>query len=522
MIDPASLEVFRHRLAAVAEAMGAGLQRAAYSPNIKERLDFSCAVFDRDGRLLAQAAHIPVHLGAMEAAVAAARRRAANWEPGDVVALNDPYEGGSHLPDITTVSPVFVPSVAAPVLYVATRAHHADVGGSMPGSLPLARELVEEGLIIPPIRLVRGGQVDEDLLSMVSANSRTPQERRGDLEAQLAAHHVGTRRLVELAGSDPSGFARFADALLEYTERLCRSRLAQLGDGSYSSTDTLDGDGMGAGPIALKVKVTLDSGSLTADFTGSDRQTTGAMNAPEAVTSSAVYYVVACLVGDIPINSGTFAPIQVIAPRGTVLNPIPPAAVSAGNVETSQRIVDVVLKSLASAAPAIVPAASQGTMNNTMVGGTDPRTNKPFSYYETLGGGAGAGPTGDGASGIQVHMTNTRNTPVEALETAYPIRVLEYALRTGSGGAGRHRGGDGLIRRLQFLGPARVTLIAERRHSRPWGLSGGEPGLTGENTLTRDGTETPVPDKTTFEAETGSVLNIRTPGGGGWGKREER
>jgi len=544
MNDPAAREVFRHRVAAVAEAMGATLRRAACSPNIKERLDFSCAVFDGAGRLLAQAAHIPVHLGALPAAVAAARAAVGDWRPGDVALLNDPYLGGSHLPDITTVSPVFAADGGAPALFVATRAHHADVGGAAPGSMAPATDLFGEGLVLPPVRLVRAGVLDRDLLAVICANSRTPDERRGDLEAQLAAHHTGAERLLELLAPDPAAFLALGDDLIQYTERLARAALAALPAGTYSFEDALDDDGQGSGPLPIAVTLTVGGGEIEADFHGTAPQAAGGVNAPLAVTQAAVYYVVACLLGDVPLNAGTFAPVAVVAPEGTLVNPRPPAAVAAGNVETSQRIVDVVLGALAAALPDRVPAASQGTMNNLTVGGFDPRLGRPFTYYETIGGGAGAGAAGPGASGLQVHMTNTRNTPVEALETAYPLRVEAYALRRGSGGAGRHPGGDGIERRLRFLAPARVSLLTERRAARPWGLAGGGAGAAGENRLVRgnagDGSEVggapgdsldvggaprgdspdvevALPAKGTVDVAAGDVLVVRTPGGGGWG-----
>jgi N-methylhydantoinase B len=521
MADPVGLEVFRHRIVAVAEAMGAALQRAAYSPNIKERQDHSCAVFDAHGRLLAQAAHIPVHLGALPAAVAAARHRVRGWRAGDVVALNDPFLGGSHLPDITTVSPVFAPGGRRPALFVATRAHHADVGGAEPGSLPIARDLFGEGLVLPPVLLVRGGRLDPDLVSLVCANSRTPAERRGDLEAQLAAHHTGTTRLGELLAADAPGLLRNAQALLAYTERRARAGLAALPAGTYRFEDVLDGDGHRSGPLRVRVALTIRGDTVSADFRGSARQVDGGVNAPRAVTASAVYYVVACVLGGLPINAGMFAPVRIIAPRGTVVNPRPPAAVAAGNVETSQRLVDVLLGALAQALPDRVPAASQGTMNNVTVGGRDPRRDGTYTYYETIGGGAGAARGQPGASGVQVHMTNTRNTPAEALEVAYPLRIEACRLRRGSGGRGTWSGGDGIERRLRFLAPARVTLVTERRTHAPWGLSGGHAGAPGEDRLCTTHGEVVLAGKGTFDAAAGDVLIVRTPGGGGWGPPED-
>lgn len=513
-------------MASVAESMGATLQRAACSPNIKERLDFSCAVFDRRGRLLAQAAHIPVHLGALPASVAAARRYRARWARGDLVVLNDPYQGGSHLPDITTVSPVFGPSGRSPLLFLATRAHHADVGGAAPGSLPNALDLLGEGLVIPPVRLKRAGRLDGDILALLCANSRSPEERRGDLEAQLAAHHAGTERLEAMARTDALGIAAEGDALIAHARRMAGAALGLLPPGVYRFEDHLEDDGQGSGPLPLVLTLEVADGRLLADFAGTAPQARGGVNAPFAVTQSAVYYVAACLAGETPVNAGLFDAVTVRAPEGCLLNPRPPAAVAAGNVETSQRVVDLLLGALAQALPDRIPAASQGTMNNLAIGGEDPRGGRPFTYYETLGGGGGAGPDGPGASGLQVHMTNTRNTPVEALETSYPLRVEAYRLRRGSGGAGRWPGGEGIERRIRFLAPAVVSLMTERRLGGPWGLAGGAPGAPGENRLLRagaasdQGAEEALPAKRSFPVEAGDALIIRSPGGGGWGRPE--
>jgi N-methylhydantoinase B len=522
MHEPVLIEVFRHRMSGVAEAMGASLQRAAYSANIKERQDHSCAVFDRHGRLLAQAAHIPVHLGAMPAAVAAARRRVRCWLPGDVVVLNDPFLGGSHLPDITTVSPVFAPGRVTPDLFVATRAHHADVGGAAPGSLPAARDLFGEGLVLPPVRIAREGILDDDLVAVICANSRTPDERAGDLAAQLAAHRTGADLLAPLLSTDRHGVHAAGTALLAYSARRAREALARLPEGRYVFADYLDDDGAAARDLRIRAAVTIAGGDLTVDFAGTAPQVPGGVNAPRAVTVSAVYYVVACLLDDVPINAGAFSPVHVHAPRGSLVNPRPPAAVAGGNVETSQRIVDVVLGALALALPERIPAASQGTMNNVIVGGIDPRTDRPYTYYETVGGGAGASPTSPGASGVQVHMTNTRNTPVEALETAFPLRVEHYGLRRGSGGSGRRDGGDGIVRCVRCLAGARVSVVSERRARPPWGLEGGGPGLPGVNVLSNARGDAVLPAKSTFDVEPGDVVTVCTPGGGGWGAPTDR
>ncbi|GIV57191.1 MAG: 5-oxoprolinase [Rhodothermaceae bacterium] len=521
MIDPIKIALYRHRFAGVAEEMGVTLQRTSYSPNIKERLDFSCAVFDEEGRLVAQAAHIPVHLGAMPDSVAAARAAVDAWAPGDVVVLNDPYEGGTHLPDLTMVSPVFLdPADPAPRFFVATRAHHADVGGMTPGSLPLSTELYQEGLILPPVKLVRAGVPNEDLLKVLLRNVRTPEERRGDLDAQRAAHTVGERRLRELvARHGLDEVCAYARHLQAYSERLVRAALATWPDGDYAFEDHLVLDDEGpARRIPLRVTARIRGDAVTFDFTGTADAVDRSFNAVMSITRSACYYVVRCLAGDdVPVNAGCFAPVAVMAPEGCLVNARPPAAVAGGNVETSQRIVDVVLGALAQALPARVPAASQGTMNNVTIGGRTAE-GRPFTYYETLGGGMGAGPDADGLSGVHVHMTNTRNTPVEALEMAYPFRVERYALRPGSGGRGRHRGGDGLVRVYAMDAPATVTLLTERREAGPWGLAGGEPGAPGRNLLRHaDGREETLPSKCTRRLAPGDRLILETPGGGGFG-----
>jgi len=523
--DAVALEIFKHLFASVAEEMGVTLGRTGYSPNIKERRDYSCAVFLGDGRMLAQAAHIPVHLGAMPASVRAAIEHVAPFAPGDVVALNDPYLGGTHLPDITLVSPVFVPGEPEPSFFVASRAHHADVGGMSPGSMPLSTELYQEGIIIPPIKLVEGGRVNEAALSLIVRNSRTPGERRGDLAAQHAAHEVGARRLLEIVGQ--YGLAevnRQAGELIAYAERLTRALLRDLPEGTYTFEDALDGDGITPGPVPIRVALTVADGEMTVDFTGSAPAVRGSVNAVEAIVVSAVSYVLRCIAGAaLPMNHGVLAPVRVVVPPGSVLNPGPPHAVAGGNVETSMRVVDVLYGALAQALPGAIPAASQGTMNNLTFGGVDPRSGQPFAYYETIGGGAGAGPQADGASGVHCHMSNTLNTPVEALEYELPVRVRRYALRRGSGGRGRYRGGDGLVREIEFLAPARVTILSERRERAPYGLAGGEPGQPGENRLRRaDGgansDEEVLPGKASFDVQPGDVLCIGTPGGGGWGE----
>jgi N-methylhydantoinase B len=517
--DPIRLEIFKHLLAAIAEEMGVVLRKASYSPNIKERRDFSCAVFDAQGRMIAQAAHIPVHLGSMPLSVAAAIQDFTDLAPGDVIALNDPFRGGTHLPDITLVSPVFLPGAAQPYGFVASRAHHADVGGMTPGSMPVAREIYQEGLIIPPVRLARQGEIDQGILDLILANVRTPQERLGDLWAQIAANRRGAERLVELVSRyGDAQVADYMEALLAYTERMTRSLLRSLPDGQFRFTDYLDDDGVGDQPIPISVCVTIEQDCAVVDFTGSAPQQRGSINAVYAITLSAVYYVFRCLLGlDVPNNTGCLVPIQVIAPAGSVVNARSPAPVAGGNVETSQRIVDVLLGALAQAGAGRIPAASQGTMNNLTIGGNDPQRGA-FAYYETIGGGMGARPTSPGPSAIHSHMTNTLNTPAEALEYAYPLRVLRYAVRRGSGGAGKYSGGDGICRDIQVLVDCQATLLSERRRIPPYGLEGGAPGAMGENILIRDGGEHPLPGKGTVELRAGDILSIRTPGGGGFGK----
>jgi N-methylhydantoinase B len=526
-LDPITLEIFKNLFISVAEEMGVTLGRTAYSPNIKERRDFSCACFLADGRMIAQAAHIPVHLGAMPASVRAALEAFKTWAPGDLVVLNDPYLGGTHLPDITMVSPVFVEKTLA--FFVASRAHHADVGGMSPGSMPLASEIYQEGLIIPPVKLVEAGQINQAVLDIILRNVRTPVERRGDLAAQMAAHRVGEGRLHEIvARYDLEETLVYARGLLAYAERLTRAAIARIPDGAYSFADEMDDEGIPdtqypnqakseAGP-RIQATVFVQGDNMVVDFSGSSPAVVGPLNAVRAITESATWYVARCVAGgDMPVNSGTFSPVQVIVPRGSLLDANPPHAVAGGNVETSQRVVDVVLGALATALPGLIPAASQGTMNNVTVGGHDPERDAPFAYYETIGGGAGAGPAGDGLSGIHVHMTNTLNTPVEAMEYAYPVRIRQYALRRGSGGAGQHCGGDGLVREIEFLCPATVTILSERRRTTPYGLSGGEPGEPGRNVLIRAGEERDLPGKVEIRVQTGDVLSLRTPGGGGWG-----
>jgi len=524
--DPIQLEVFKHRFAAVAEEMGVVLKKASYSPNIKERRDYSCAVFNAEGKMIAQAAHIPVHLGSMPMSVkAAVDAFPQDLYPGDVIILNDPFSGGTHLPDITLVSPVYLDAgehagEEKPFAFVATRAHHADVGGMTPGSMPVATEIYQEGLIIPPIRLVSRGVIEKDVLNLILANVRTPTEREGDIWAQIAANHRGEQRLVDMFQEFGAGTVdKYMSDLLSYTERMTRELLKKIPNGEYEFSDRMDNDGISEESVLIKVRITIKDDSANVDFTGSAPQQTGSINAVYAITLSAVYYVFRCLLDlDVPNNEGCLSVIDVIAPEGSVVNAVHPVPVAGGNVETSQRIVDVLLGALAKAVPDRIPAASQGTMNNVTIGGAG--DGMPFTYYETIGGGMGAPPDGNGPSGVHSHMTNTLNTPVEALEFAYPLRVLKYEIREKSGGEGQYSGGDGIRRDIEMLTDVQVTLLTERREIGPYGIDGGQPGEKGMNLKLINGEETLLPGKGSFSMKSGDVLSIRTPGGGGYGKPE--
>ena len=519
-VDAISLEVFRNLLTSAAEEMGVALGRTAYSVNIKERRDYSCAVFGPRGDMVAQAAHIPVHLGAMTASVRAGLDRL-DLGPGDIAVLNDPYLGGTHLPDVSLMAPVYVGSDL--IGYVANRGHHADIGGMAPGSLPLSTDLYQEGIIIPPLKLIEAGVLNDALLELICNNTRTPVECRGDFAAQIAAIRTGERRLVGL--TERYGMPTLhehMDAVLDYAEALTRAALRALPDGSYDFEDVMEGDGVTDDPLPIRCTVTLADGGITFDFSGTAPQTAGCINTPLAVTESAALYVTRALVAqDIPANDGVRRAVTLIAPVGCLINAKSPHAVSGGNTETSQRVTDVMLGALAQAAPGVVPAASQGSMNNVLVGGRDPRSGGQYVYYETIAGGLGAGPSGPGASGVQSHMTNTLNTPVEALEYAFPLRVRQYAIRPGSGGRGLYDGGDGVVRELEFLAPAQVTLITERRTTRPYGLAGGGAAQAGRNVLDRDGAEHEIGAKAELNAREGDRLRIETPGGGAWGATSE-
>jgi N-methylhydantoinase B len=556
MPDPVELEVFRNLYHSIAEEMGATLRRTSFSPNIKERRDYSCAVFDSTGRVIAMGDHMPVHLGSMPMSVAAAIKQCA-LDPGDMVMLNDPFRGGTHLPDITLVMPVYLGGrkssgrrgrplhITTPDFYVASRAHHADVGGMYPGSMGPCREIYQEGLRIPPIKIMSGGKLVADVLALLLNNVRTPEEREGDLGAQIAACETGAQRLREICSRYGTARAKRAAAdLLAYSEELMRAFLRTIPPGRYQAEDFLDDDGVDDKPVRIAVTVEVPrmharkpavemrlaasrlsyrkKPQLTIDFTGSDPQVQGAVNAVEAITYSACFYVFRCLLNDdVPATSGLMRPLRLIAPSGTVVNAKPPAAVAGGNVETSQRIVDVLLKALAMAMPDRIPAAASGTMNNLTIGGIDPQSGEPFAYYETIAGGMGARPTKNGVSGVHTHMTNSLNTPAEALEYAYPIRLWQYSLRANSGGAGLHRGGDGIVREIEVLTDCQVTLLADRRVHGPYGLAGGSDGARGRTVIIRSkGAREELPGKTSVRLRSGERVRIESPGGGGWGPVE--
>lgn len=545
--DPIALEIFKNIYHSIAEEMGAALRRTAFSPNIKERRDYSCAIFDARGEVIAMGDHMPVHLGSMPMSVRAAIE-SCDLEPGDVVMLNDPFRGGTHLPDITLVAPVYIGSSqtataagrgrrsrksgARPDFFLASRAHHADVGGTYPGSMGLCREIYQEGLRIPPVRIMRAGRMEQDVLALLLNNVRTPDEREGDLGAQIAACHTGAERLQEICqryGLERAKTA--AQELLDYSEQMMRAFLARVPRGTYRAEDFMDGDGISEKPvrIAVAVKVAGARGRVahghmvSVDFTGTNHQVEGSINAVEAITYSACFYVFRCLLtDDVPATAGLMRPIRVVVPAGTVVNARPPAAVAGGNVETSQRIVDVLLRALAEAIPERIPAAASGTMNNLTIGGSDPLTGEPFAYYETIAGGMGGRPTKPGVSGVHTHMTNSLNTPAEALEYSYPLRVRKYSLRRGSGGSGKYRGGDGILREIEVLTDAEVTLLADRRKRGPWGLSGGREGASGKTSILRqDGMVEELPGKFNVRLSKGDRVRVETPGAGGWGKPKQ-
>ncbi len=517
--DPIEFEIFKNIFVSIAEEMGITLCRTGFSPNIKERLDYSCAIYDQHGQTIAQGDHMPVHLGAMPLSVDAAIKHV-KMEPGDVVILNDPFRGGTHLPDITLVQPVFLEGESAPSFYVANRAHHSDVGGISPGSMPLAQEVFAEGLILPPVKLVRRGRICRDVMALILANVRTPIEREGDLSAQIASNRVGETRLRALAARyGLNSVRKHARAVQDYAERILRQTIAAIPDGEYSFEDVMDDDGFSRERIRIRATIRINGDHAEVDFTGTELQSSGGVNANFAITLSATLYCFRCLVEeDVLYNSGISRPIRVIAPQGTIVNAVHPAAVAGGNVETSQRITDVVLGALARALPQTIPAASQGTMNNVTLGGMRPDDSCHFAYYETIGGGMGGRNGQPGLSGVHTHMSNTRNTPIEAIEHYLPVRIRRYALRQNSGGVGRYPGGEGILREYEMLTDTSITLLSERRASHPYGAQGGQPGACGSNSILRaNGSVESVPAKARLELKPGERLRIETPGGGGFG-----
>ncbi len=513
-LNPVELKLFASRVSAICDEMGLVLKRTAFSPNIKDRLDFSCALFGPQGELFAQAAHIPVHLGSMAFAMkdlVAVRE----WQAGDMLVVNDPYLGGTHLPDVTLIAPVFDAQGETLFGFVANRAHHANIGCDTPGSMPVSRSLAEEGIIIPPTLLFAAGQIQEDCLRLLGIDDA---ELSGDFAAQAGANQIGVSRLRDLV--DRTGLNTYRDGMIElndYADRITAAALRSLQAGNYTFRDFLDDDGFSSGEIPLQVTLSIDSDSACLNFAGSSAMVAGNLNCPESVVAAAVFYCFRCLLPDeAPACDGLFRRIKIKTKPGSIVNARRPAAVAAGNVETSTRLVDLVFGSLAQALPDRIPAASQGTMNNIAVGHIDDATGSRWDYYETLAGGIGGGPNFNGLDCVHSHMTNTLNTPVESLEMHFPLRVRHYAVRQGSGGDGKHRGGNGVIREYEFLAPAQLSLLTERREHRPWGLYGGDDGACGENLLNGKS----LPGKCTLAVKTGDRLLVRTPGGGAWGKSE--
>ena len=522
--DPVRLEIFKNVFHSIAEEMGGVLRRSAFSPNIKERRDYSCAVFNGAGEVLAMGDHMPVHLGSMPASVDAAIR-SMDLRSGDVALLNDPYAGGTHLPDLTMVMPVYLAGESKPMFYVANRAHHADVGGAQAGSMSLSREIFEEGIRIPPVKLLENGRIVHDALQLILANVRTPNEREGDLTAQIAACRVGERRLLEVVrkyGRRETDI--YGQHLLDYSAKMTRATLRGIPDGIYRAEDFMDSDGITSEPVAIRVSIRVRGDRAEVDFTGSSPECAGSINAVRAIANSAVFYVFRCLLDDqVPATSGLLRPIRINAPEGSVVNARPPCAVAGGNVEASQRIVDTLLRALTKAIPSRIPAASQGTMNNLTLGGRDTRRGRngtPFAYYETIAGGMGARPDRNGENGIHTHMTNSLNTPVEVFEHVYPVRVRRYGIRRSSGGTGKYRGGDGVIREIELLVPMQVGMLSDRRRFGPYGLAGGAAGKTGKNEVITASRSKTVPAKGSFYAPAGAIVRIESPGGGGWGKHQ--
>lgn len=512
-MDSIEISIFKNIFQSVSDEMGKILQLSALSPNIRERMDFSCALFTGDGESFSFGSHIPVHLGAMPLSVNEVLK-ITTPESGDTIMLNDPYRGGTHLPDITMISPVYFKG--KPEFYVANRAHHSDVGGMQAGSMPLASQIFQEGLIIPPVKIVRKNKLNMDILDMLLANVRTPKERRGDIFAQIAANKRGSQRITEFV--EKYGLNKIKDysgELISYTERLFLNFLKTLPEGEYHGEDILDDDGFGGKNIKIRLRLTVKRKKMIFDFSESDPQTNGGLNANRAIAFSAVLYVLNTLLReDIPINSGVMRPVELILKQGSLLNPVKPAAMAGGNVETSQRITDVIFKTVSKIIKDSIPAASQGTMNNISFGYMN------SAYYETIGGGAGASPESDGISAVHSHMTNSLNTPVEVVERDYPVLIRSYSVRKNSGGHGNYSGGNGIVREYQFLENMNVSLLTERRSNSPWGLNGGGKGKKGENILIRDEKSIKLNSKLNMDVRKGDILKIKTPGGGGYGEKK--
>ncbi len=521
MVSPVDIQVTNKILTAIAEEMGIVLQKAAMSSNIKERRDFSCAIFDAKGNMLSQAAHIPVHLGAMPLTISALKDLF-ELRPGDIIITNDPYKGGTHLPDITLMSGVFHPSSSKPVFYLLSRAHHADVGGAAPGSMALASSLFDEGVLIEPMLLKKEGKLCKDAIEPIIAKMRNPDERLGDLHAQMAALSRGEMRLKNIiAKQGLEGLYDCIGPLLDYGERIMKNLISSIPDGEYEFEDFLDDDGVSTTPVPLRCKLSIHNSKAVVDYTNSADQLTTSLNTVRSVTASATYYVFFCLVGSgYPINGGSLRPIKIKTRKGSILDANYPAPVAAGNVETSQRIVDTLLGAFAKTLPDLIPAASCGSMNNIAIGGFT-QNGHGFTYYETIGGGMGAAKGYHGLSGVHTHMTNTLNTPIEALEQTYPFRINSYRLRKKSGGEGLYEGGQGIIRSYKFMQDATVTLLTERRRFAPYGVQGGKPAKKGKNLFITAHNKkiTELTGKTKIEVSAGDIIEIYTPGGGGWGTK---
>ncbi len=519
-VNPVALEIFKNKFSSIAEEMGVALFKTAFSPNIKERKDHSCAVFDRNGDMIAQAAHIPVHLGSMPLSVKSVISEL-SLDEGDMAFVNNPFMGGTHLPDITMVAPVVIDDEI--LFYVANRAHHADIGGISAGSMPLSTTIFQEGMIIPPTKIIKKGKVQRDILNLVISNVRTPTERQGDFEAQIMANLTGIKRLKEISNLyGKNRMLLLSRRLIEYSEDIMKKTIQMIPDGEYSFEEYMDDDGFDTKEININARINITNDEVIVDFSDSHAQVKGSINAVKAITLSAVLYVFRSLTEeDIPTNAGCLRPIKTIIPEGTVVDAKYPCAVAGGNVETSQRIVDVLLGALSKAIPDVIPAASQGTMNNLSIGGYDNSKNESFTYYETIGGGNGASKFEDGESGIHSHMTNTMNTPIEAIEFEYPLRVKKYGIRKGSGGDGINRGGDGIIREIEVLCDAEITLLSERRFFEPYGLKGGNNGSKGVNKLQSGKILEILPGKFHRFLKKGDIIHIETPGGGGYINKAE-